>query len=122
MKKNGMALVVVLILGVIGIIIITLGLSVSTIITQSNLQFSEGERAQNVAESGVENALLRVLRDPNYEGEVLTIDGETATIVVSGSNPRIITVTGSVGRAERTIQVQTTDIDGITTLTSWTEL
>lgn len=120
--NDGMALVVVLIIGVVGLIVLTLGLSVASVIAQSNLEFSEGMRAQHVAESGAENALLRVLRDPNYNGETLTVDGGTATITVEWSEPRVITVTGEVGTATRTIEIQTVDVDGVTTITSWKEV
>ena len=120
--QQGMALVVVLILGAIGILIITLGISLSSLITQANLRYTRGIQALHLAESGAENALMRLIRNPNYSGETLTLTDGTATIVVSGTSPKVITVNGTSGSVTRTIVVEVADQNGVLTVQSWKEL
>ena len=96
------------------IIIITNSISVS--------RFQEGTLAYYMAESGVENALLRLLRDPNYVGETLTIGTSTAVITVSGSNPKTVVVVGQNGNFKRTVQAQMNYNNGYYTFSNWKEI
>lgn len=121
-NQQGSSLIVVVVLGVMGILIVTMGLALSITSTQSNAIYSESRRATFISESAAENALLRLLRDPSYTGETLTIDGGTATIVVTGSTNKTITVTTSVGTTIRQLQVETVEVNGITTVSSWNEV
>lgn len=97
------------------------GLAIST--TRDTTTTTLGERALTVAESGAENAILRLLRDPSYSGENnLSIGPGSATITVSGSSPIVITSTGVVGDITRVIRVQATIVSGQLTVSSWQEL
>jgi hypothetical protein len=120
--EQGTSLLVVIVLGVVGIMVVTMGLALSITATQSNATFIENKRALLIAESAAENALLRLLRDPSYTGETLTIDGGTATIGVTGTTNKIIDVSVTVGTTAKTLQVQTTEVNGITTVSSWNEV
>lgn len=121
-QQSGMALVTVLIFSAIAMVVIVTSISLTTITSQSSRTFLQGQRALHVAESGAENALMRLIRDPTYTQEELTIDDGTARIVVSGTSPRIVTVTGEVGNSVRQVEVQVSDQNGIMTVTSWKEL
>ncbi len=118
----GMALVSVLIFSVVAMIIITAAISLSAVTSQSNQQFMQGQQALNNAETGAEIALIRLLRDPSYSGETLTLPDVDATIVISGSNPKTITATGVSGSSIRKIQVTTTTTAGVTEVVSWQEI
>lgn len=121
-QQSGMALVTVLIFSAIAMVVIVTSISLTTITSQSSRTLLQGQRALHVAESGAENALMRLIRDPTYTQEELTIDDGTARIVVSGTSPRIVTVTGEVGNSVRQVEVQVSDQNGIMTVTSWKEL
>lgn len=121
-KQSGMALVTVLIFGVVAIIVITLGITLMIIQTDSSREFASGQEALAVAESGVENAMIRLLRDPSYSGETLTLANGTATIVVTNGTTKTITVTGQTQFSTRTLQVITSDSDGFTVINSWREI
>lgn len=96
-------------------------LAIST--TRDTTILTLGERALTVAESGAENAILRLLRDPSYTGESdLPIGPGTATIGVTGVSPKIITSTGTVGTLVRRVQVVVTTSGGQLTVSSWQEL
>lgn len=77
--------------------------------------------AYSVTESGIENALIRVLRDSTYTGETLTVGTGSVQTTVTGANPKTITAVGTAGQFKRTIQVIASDSAGILTVTSWRE-
>lgn len=85
-------------------------------------KLTEGERTFYVAESGMENALIRLLRDPNYQGETMIVDDGTATINVTGNTAKTIKSVGQIGNFSRTIQVSANYINYVLTVTSWQEL
>lgn len=121
--NSGMALVTVIIFSAVGIIVIVAALALTSITSQSNLYFLQGQRALIIAEAGAENALIRLLRDPEYRHEVLTIGNGTARIDVSSdSSTKVVRVEGRVGLASRRIEIVTVDTNGITTVDSWKEV
>jgi hypothetical protein len=121
--NSGMALVTVIIFSAIGSIVIIAALSLTSITSQSSLYFLQGQRALLVAEAGAENALMRLLRDPDFSQEVLTIADGTARIEVSReAETRVILVEGRVGFTTRKVEVRTIDTNGITTVKSWGEV
>lgn len=108
---------------VIGILVTT-GAAYAVIAnTQSTTSFETGARARQVAESGIENALLRMIRNPAYTGETLEVNpGETATITVSTASGTVVTSLGVSGSTSRQIQASVEYNDGILTIQSWKEL
>lgn len=87
-------------------------------------KMQEGNLAYSITESGVENALLRLLRNPNYNGETITIGEGTATISVesSGGNQKTITSSGRLGNFLRKIQVIIDYTNNTLTILSWKEI
>lgn len=124
MKKNesGMALVTVLIFSVVAIIVITLGIMLMVIQTGSSSKVASSQESMFVAESAMENALIRLLRDPNYTGETLTFQNGTATITVEGSTQKTVTVTSNVLSSNRTLRVTLTENEGASAVSSWREV
>ena len=89
--KSGQTLVLLLVFVAITITITSAAVAMMIINSQSGSRFELREITYTVAESGAENALLRLLRDPDYTGETLTIEDGTATITVTGSSVKTIT-------------------------------
>lgn len=92
-------------------------------------KFEQGNLTYYIAEAGVENAILRLLRNPSYCGEVLPVGTGNATITVvdgsggcTGVSPFTITVVGAEGNFSRTIQLQATYGTGGLVITSWEEI
>lgn len=103
--------------------IITAGATTVTLInSQSGSKFSQAAETLSVAEAGADNAILRLLRDPSYIGETLTVGTGTATITVSGSSTKTIDSTGEVGSIKRKIRVVGDYTNNIFTPTSWTQI
>lgn len=90
--------------------------------SKSLTKLQEGTISHDVAETGLENALLRVLRDPNYTGETLLVDTATVVITVTGNNPKTITAVSSNGNFKRTMQSQMTYTNGYYTFSGWKEI
>ena len=75
--------------------------------------------AYYVAESGAENALMRLLRDPNYSGETMAVGVNNAIVTVVGNR---ITSNGHVNNLTKKIQVDVSYNDNQMVITSWKEI
>lgn len=99
--------------------------SAVTMVTIANAtttsKYSLGQEALTIAESGADNAFMRLLRDPTYTGETLTVGQGTATITITGTNPKTITSVGQISTFRRTIVVVATRTNNVLSVTSWTE-
>jgi len=125
LDTHGQTLIALLIFMMLAITITVTSASITVINTQANTAYTSGDLALQAAETGAENALLRLERDPTYTGETMTINSSTtATITVSGTTTRTITVVGKVagvGSFIRTIVVTATYSNNTFTVTNWAE-
>lgn len=120
--KSGQALVTLLVFAATAIIIAS-GAAVVTIVnSQGTSKFMQGEEALSTAEAGADNAILRILRDPNYTGETITVGGGTATITVTPGLSKTIISTGVSGNFIRKIQVDCAFNNNVLTITGWKEI
>jgi hypothetical protein len=121
-NQCGQVLVMLLAFMATSIILTTSAVAVVVSTVQAGTKQTKGEKALQIAESGADNALLRLTRDTAYTGETLTITGGTATITVSGSPTITITSVGQVGDFRRTIQVTAARSNNVVTVSSWNEV
>lgn len=118
-KQDGQTLVTLLVFSVMAIsvaaaaVAIMINTSRATHITESRV------RVMGAAESGVENAIIRLIRDPGYTGETLILDDNTIIIVVSGTDTKTIRSTANNGFFQQTIQATASYVDNRLTVTSW---
>ena len=118
--KPGQALVTLLVFIAVATTITAAATTVTLINSQTTGKFAQGESALVIAQAGADNAILRLLRDPNYSGETdLSIGSGTATITVSGSSVKTITSEGQDGNFIRKIQVVGTFVNNTFTISSW---
>lgn len=120
-KQQGQALAALLVFSAVGMVIMTATVAAAITNTQHVTGFDQSQEALYIAESGAENALFRLLRDPTYTSESLTVGDGTAEITVSGVDPITITSVGRVGSHERTIVVTAGYTNYILSVTSWQE-
>jgi len=72
----------------------------------SGTKFQQGSIAYEVAQAGIENAKLRLLRNPSYQGETLIVGQGSAVItVIKGDGNYTILSKGTIGNFTRQIQV-----------------
>lgn len=123
MKHNnsGQALVTLLVFMIVAITIVTA--SVGVVMTNSLAAGSAAQTtsARSVAESGVENALIRLERNPSYTGETLTVGNGSALVTVTGGAIKTITSIGTDGNFKRTIIATASESSYVWSVTSWKE-
>lgn len=121
---------------VILILIVSIGVLISSISVADNLTVSgllDSNKALNFAQSGAKDALEKIARNKDYNGsynmEMVAggcsgaYAGCAAVNVNSDSSPKIVTVEGRVGSMKRKIQVNAVlDSSGLITSYSWQEL
>ena len=84
-SSSGQALVMLLVFVAAGVMITMVAVSLALVNYQLSAKQAQGEHAYFLAESGAENALIRLLRDSSYLGETMSFDGGTITATISGS-------------------------------------
>lgn len=89
--------------------------------TLGNSQTQQGLSALMAAESGVENAMMALLRNPSYTGEVFIVGNATVTVSVSGTTEKIIISQSVEGNHSRKLEVTASYIDNVLSITSWKE-
>lgn len=119
--NRGQTLVTLLFFMVIAITIVSAGVIAIMINFINTSRQTNSEDAYYLAESGIENALIRLLRDPSYPGETLSLDGGTAQITVTGTDPLTVTSVGEKGDYMRKLTVTTTFTNSILTVLTWKE-
>src|SRR4051812_11592764 len=106
-NQKGQAMIILLFFVLVSIMVTSSAVILAFVNSQSAAKVQVGSSALSVAESGAEEGVLRLLRDPlNYTSETLTVNGGTAQIVVTtvGSTKTIVS-TGMVSNFIRKIQV-----------------
>lgn len=98
---------------VTGVVVVVLNNATAT------TSVEQGTLSYYAAESGAENALLRLIRDPNYTGETLSVDGGSVVIQVNNGT---ITSTAAVSNTIRKIQIITVTTNNQLTVSSWKEI
>jgi len=124
MKKNsGHILVILLFFMVLAVTVITASVSLMILTSSSTNLFISGNQAREIAEAGIENALIRLLRDPNYSGENdLTVGNGSVDITVMGASSKTITATGELDNRIKKIEVQANINNNILTISSFKEI
>lgn len=119
LNQQGQIMLTILVLMAVGIIITGAATLISITNAQSGVIVEQGVYTVQQAESGVENAILQLLRNPSYTGETLNIDDTIITVTVTGTDPKTI-----ISQAERNgfvskIEAQVSYNDNILSVTSW---
>ncbi len=120
--QSGQSLVTLIIFIMIFIGIFTVSIMMMVVNSQATDDLQQGIIVHQITESGAENALLRLLRDPSYTGETLTIGNGSVTSTVTGDDyHKIITAVGTVGSFQKKIQI-TINYNDVMTISSWQEI
>ncbi|OGG12524.1 hypothetical protein A3D77_01160 [Candidatus Gottesmanbacteria bacterium RIFCSPHIGHO2_02_FULL_39_11] len=119
--NSGQALVTLLVFMIVAITIVTA--SVGVVMTNSLAAGSVAQTtsARSIAESGVENALIRLARNPSYTGETLPVGNGQASVTVTGTTIKTITSIGTDGNFKRTIVATASQSAYVWSVISWQE-
>ena len=118
-NNRGQTLVTLLVFTVVAIAVTSTAISIMINITRSASIVESRIIASQAAESAIENAIIRVLRDPEYAGETLQVGDASVEISVAGSDPIIITANATYGSYIQTVQTTIAYIDNILTISNW---
>ena len=123
-NSRGQALVTLLFFMIVAITITSAAIILIFINSMSAVSMDESREAYLIAESGIENALINIIRNPAYTFENLSIDGGNAIInVASASGTFTITSKGSIGKHIRTLQTTASDdAEGNLRVNTWKEI
>lgn len=121
-SQQGMVMIALMIFMVVGISITVAAVGLVIDATVASSSQISGESALAIAESGAENAILRILRAPTYSGEVLPVGNGTATITVTGAAPMVIRSVSQIGIYSRAVEVRAQRVSGRLTIVSWQEV
>lgn len=120
--KNGQTLVTLLFFMIIGLTI-TVAAAIILVNTFSSVtNWEQGSTAYSIAETGAEEAILRLLRNPSYNGETLPIDDGNATISITPGDPIVISSIGIFRKSTREIEVKLVYQQNLLTISSWKEI
>ena len=112
----------------ITVVVTALGLSIAsiaTIVKTTGFFHQKSEQAFYLAESGIEDGLIKLARDPNYTGEsALPISSGNVTIMVrTEGSDLIVTSKGVVENITRKIEAKVNiDSLGKVSFVSWKEI
>lgn len=126
--QTGQTLVTLLFFMVIALTITTGAIIIIFVNTQGQTKVQQSQSAYYVAESGMENALIELLRNPAYTGESNLSIGEgtasiSATLIGSVQSGTVYaTSSGTVGNFVRKIQVTGTYTNNVFSVQSWKEI
>ncbi|PIY69475.1 hypothetical protein COY90_00485 [Candidatus Roizmanbacteria bacterium CG_4_10_14_0_8_um_filter_39_9] len=120
--KRGSTLITLLVFMIVALSVATTAVAILITNSQSGSMQEQGTEAYSAAESGIENAIIQLLRNPNYTGETLSVGSNQAVVVVSGTSPYTVTSTGTRGNYTRKVQAIIDYTDGTLTITSWKEI
>lgn len=120
-NQNGQALTSLLIIMFVGLTIMTASVGLINTTQTATGSLDEANQALVVAESGIEDTLMKYIRNPSISGGTLAVDGGLAVVSIASTNPYTFVSQGIVGQHSRTIRVTINNTGGITTVTSWKE-
>lgn len=121
-ENKGQALVTLLVFTAVALVIAGGIAMLAVSSTQSTSLYTQNINAYYLAEAGIENALIQLIRDSSYRGETLNLENGTVTITVSGRDDRSITAVGDTGTYKRTVEVKGTYEENKFIITSWEEI
>lgn len=121
-NEKGQALIMLLFFIMIGITITTTAIF---IIAGNSLAASSSEMGvitRQMADTGVENALLQILRG-NYAQENLTLPDGTVSVTITVTNglPSLITSTATAGDYSKAVEVNVSYVNNVLTVGTWKE-
>ncbi len=120
--QEGQTLVLLLVFVMMAIAITTAATFIIATNSKSATNVTLGLATRQMAEAGVENALLSLVRDPDFKGETFSLDMGTVTSSVSGTTIMNIISAATNGDYVKRVEVKATYSNNVLTPVSWKDL
>jgi hypothetical protein len=121
LQEAGQTLIALLVFMLVAMTVTLAATAIAIINIKSDNSLASGQTALLNANSGIENAIVSLERNPAYTGGTITLASGTATISISGTTTVTIVSVGTVGRYQRTETATLAYANNIYSLTSWIE-
>lgn len=103
---KGQALITLLFFTLIAVTISSAAVIILMTNSLNTAKLQQGLIAYEIAKSGAENAKLQLLRNPAYNGEIITVGEGTADILVSSAGGTFTIISeGNAGNFQRKVQI-----------------
>ena len=125
MKKNnsgGFALVILMFLMVLAVTVITAAVSLMILGSASSTLLISGDSTKSIADSCIENAIIRLIRNPAYSGESLDINEGNCQITVTGLTDKTVSAQANYGNKKKRVEVNLNLNNNIISLISWKDV
>jgi len=122
MNQKGQALVSIVVLAAAAAVIAAGAALTAISLSKTAALSKDSDKVYYLAESGAEEALLALLRDPTYTGNNQKLDNTSVVISVTGINQKTIVSEASNNNVKRRIEVLAQFTNNILTITSWKEI
>ena len=125
MKKNnsgGFALVILMFLMVLAVTVITAAVSLMILGSSSSTLLISGDSTKSIADSCIENAIIRLIRNPAYSGESLDINEGNCQITVTGLTDKTVSAQANYGNKKKRVEVNLNLNNNIISLISWKDV
>lgn len=119
---NGQAMVTLIVFMATMIIMTTAAVAAIITTTQGTTRYAQGQESLAAAEAGVDNAVIRLIRDPSYLGETMAVSNGSVVITVTGSTTKTIVSEGNINNVRRKIQAVGSYTGTVFTVSSWQEV
>lgn len=117
--NKGQALISLMFFVIIALFLISAAVVMLVVSAQATGKLTGEELASRVAEAGAEQGILKLLRDPIYTGESITLPDGTAEVSVAGGTITINAVSGSFAKK---LVVTTSLANNVLSVVSWKEI
>lgn len=123
-KSAGQALIMVILIGAIALITVVTSATLVISELKKNIATTFAVSQYEITYGALENAFMRLLRDPNYTGETVTLGSSTCYITVSGDSTKSVEVrcVTTDGKYVRKIGATVTFTGGIMNVSGISEL
>ena len=120
--NKGQTIILLLVFVLVAIIVTTASIISMSVNIQASEKVATGTATYDLAESGAENAMIKLLRDPAYSGENLQLSQGNLQITITGTNPKIIISAATINNYVRKIEVTVDTTNNVLSVIAWKEI
>lgn len=121
-QQSGQAMIAVVGLLSVGLLMASTNIMIGIIQHDQALAFQQSDQGRCLAEAGVEEAIIRLLRNPDYQGGQLVLSDKNVNIEVSGDNPKTIVSTVDYFGKVKSTKVEVSLTSGSLEVLSWEDI
>jgi hypothetical protein len=123
-KQSGQAMLAVVGLLSVGLLMASTNVMIGIIQHDQTLYFQQSNQGRQLVEAGVEEAIIRLLREPDYQGGQLVIDGKDVKIEVleGDQSDKVIIASVNYFGKEKKVQAEINQSSGRLEIESWEDI